>query len=175
MAPHLEYTICFCLSGDRVLMLRRRSEPWAGLWNGLGGKIEPGENPLESVRREVLEEAGLDVLSAAHLRLGGLVTWSSLGEPEFEEGGMYAFIAELGPDGVPWHGDREGPEGMMRWQPLRWVCDLSNAEVVGSVSRILPRMLATRIPAEYRCTYVGRRLIGVSVRRFGSPRALATA
>lgn len=60
MEGELPYTICFCRCGDEVLMLLRNRPPNAGLWNGLGGKISPGETPLDCVRREVLEEAGID-------------------------------------------------------------------------------------------------------------------
>ncbi len=50
----LPYTICFCLHDDQVLMLYRSNPPNAGLWNGLGGKIETGETPLSNIHREVL-------------------------------------------------------------------------------------------------------------------------
>jgi 8-oxo-dGTP diphosphatase len=51
--------------GDRVVLIRKASKPgqeWqAGLLNGLGGKIEPGEDAYAAIRREVREEAGVDV------------------------------------------------------------------------------------------------------------------
>ena len=34
---------------------------WAGRYNGLGGHVEPGEDIYTSARREVREEAGLEV------------------------------------------------------------------------------------------------------------------
>jgi len=57
----LPYTICFCLRDDLVLMLYRSNPPTAGLWDGLGGKIETGETPLSSIQREVIEEATIDL------------------------------------------------------------------------------------------------------------------
>jgi 8-oxo-dGTP diphosphatase len=33
----------------------------AGRLNGIGGKVEPGEAPLAAMRREFMEEAGLDI------------------------------------------------------------------------------------------------------------------
>ena len=63
-AAGLVYTICFCLRGDAVLMLYRDRPPFARHWNGLGGKIEPGETPLACVEREVLEESGLNLRDA---------------------------------------------------------------------------------------------------------------
>ena len=58
------YACGFLFSPDRtrVLLIRKRRPAWqAGKLNGLGGKLEPGESPLEAMRREFREEAGLDV------------------------------------------------------------------------------------------------------------------
>ena len=55
----LTHTLCFLTRADQVLMLHRRKPPNQGLWNGVGGKIEAGETPLEGCLREVLEETGL--------------------------------------------------------------------------------------------------------------------
>jgi hypothetical protein len=41
--PDLRYTLCFLTRGDQVLMLHRRRPPNQGLWNGVGGRLEPGE------------------------------------------------------------------------------------------------------------------------------------
>jgi ADP-ribose pyrophosphatase YjhB (NUDIX family) len=46
---------------DKVLLVRRATEPLKGEWSVPGGALELGERLLEGVRREVLEETGLDV------------------------------------------------------------------------------------------------------------------
>jgi 8-oxo-dGTP diphosphatase len=46
----------------RLLLIRRGREPSRGLWSVPGGRVEPGESGPDAVRREVLEETGLDVL-----------------------------------------------------------------------------------------------------------------
>jgi len=45
----------------RLLLIRRRNEPGAGLWSLPGGRIEPGETGDQAVAREVREETGLSV------------------------------------------------------------------------------------------------------------------
>jgi 8-oxo-dGTP diphosphatase len=45
----------------RVLLARRKSEPYAGRWDMPGGFLEEGEDPLQAIRRELAEETGLEV------------------------------------------------------------------------------------------------------------------
>ena len=49
----------------RILLGRRANEPDAGMWDALGGFLEEGEHPLDALRREVLEETGLEVVPGA--------------------------------------------------------------------------------------------------------------
>jgi len=81
-----------------VLLGRRRGAHGAGTWAFPGGKPDPGEHPRDAVRRELLEETGLNarsvtpvawtsdiiVDSAQHyVTLHHLV--GALGEPEVRE------------------------------------------------------------------------------------------
>ena len=57
-------TKAFVKHGDRVLILRESSKysdgANAGRWDVPGGRLEPGQRFLESLRREVREETGLE-------------------------------------------------------------------------------------------------------------------
>jgi 8-oxo-dGTP diphosphatase len=44
----------------RVLLARRARDPFRGAWDIVGGFVGEGEHPLDGLRREVLEETGLD-------------------------------------------------------------------------------------------------------------------
>ncbi len=55
-------TLCYVKSGGKTLMLlrnKKKNDIHDGKYNGLGGKMESGETPLECVKREVFEESGL--------------------------------------------------------------------------------------------------------------------
>lgn len=44
-----------------VLLIEKLHPKWqAGKFNGIGGKIEPGENSFQAMRREFKEETGID-------------------------------------------------------------------------------------------------------------------
>ncbi len=45
----------------RMLLARRAHDPDAGLWDTLGGFLDEGEHPLDGLRRELVEETGLEV------------------------------------------------------------------------------------------------------------------
>ena len=51
----------------RLLVVRRGNPPAAGRWSVPGGRVEADETDGAAVRREVLEETGLDVVVGAHL------------------------------------------------------------------------------------------------------------
>ncbi len=68
-------TLCYIRQSGRTLMIHRvkkENDIHEGKWNGLGGKLEPGESPEECVIREVLEESGL---RATRLHLKGILTF----------------------------------------------------------------------------------------------------
>ncbi|KGJ03914.1 ADP-ribose pyrophosphatase YjhB, NUDIX family [Paracoccus halophilus] len=63
--PHLPRLAALAVtldgSGDglRVLLVRRRNPPDAGLWGFPGGHVEPGETGLAAAARELAEETGI--------------------------------------------------------------------------------------------------------------------
>ena len=57
-----EATLLTIIKDGRILLQRKASGRFGeGKWNGVGGKIRPGETPENCARRETLEETGLQV------------------------------------------------------------------------------------------------------------------
>ena len=57
------YVLGLVFNGDhsKVLLIEKLRPAWMkGRWNGIGGKIEDGEDPNDAMRRECNEETGVD-------------------------------------------------------------------------------------------------------------------
>jgi ADP-ribose pyrophosphatase YjhB (NUDIX family) len=65
----------------KVLLVRRKHAPFAGMWSLPGGKAEGDETPRETARRELREETGLEA------EIAGVVERVTVGA---EAGGMDA-------------------------------------------------------------------------------------
>jgi 8-oxo-dGTP pyrophosphatase MutT (NUDIX family)/L-amino acid N-acyltransferase YncA len=102
---------------DAVLLVKKARGPYLGQWDLPGGRIEPGESPLQALRREVQEETGL-LLDTVDL--AGVYSYRldhSLASGQTEElhhlgiifsTGVVAAEASAGPDGqdsleAKWH------------------------------------------------------------------------
>ncbi len=69
--PTQRVTLLFVISESRILLIRKHRGIGAGLINGPGGKIDPGETAKEAAVRETTEEVGIvptDVVEAGELR-----------------------------------------------------------------------------------------------------------
>ena len=136
------YTLCFLTHDQHVLMLLRLNPPNQGLWNGVGGHIEPGESPYDSCLREVAEETGIKLHSA---RFDGLLTWQGF---EIPAGGLFLFSAQS-----PTREHILCSEGLLDWKPIDWTCRAP--EVVGNLHIVLPFVFNQSTPQRYHFTYAG--------------------
>ena len=101
-------TLCYLRGGGKTLMVHRNkkaNDMHQGKWNGLGGKLEPGETPEECARREILEECGLH---AIQLKLKGFLTFPAFAHDE----DWYAFVFVVD----EFEGELiDSPEGQLEW------------------------------------------------------------
>lgn len=101
-------TLCYVQRGGQTLMVHRvkkQNDMHQGKWNGLGGKLDPGESPEECAIREVYEESGL---ICRRPRLRGVITF-----PAFDEiDDWYTFLFTLD----NFEGELiDSPEGDLAW------------------------------------------------------------
>lgn len=101
-------TLCYVRRGGKTLMVHRIKKPndiHKGKWNGLGGKMDPGETPEECAIREIFEESGLRVRNP---QLKGLLTFPAFANEE----DWYAFVFVV----TDFEGQLiDSPEGVLAW------------------------------------------------------------
>jgi len=87
--------------------VKKANDVHQGKWNGLGGKLDPGESPEECVVREVWEESGLKIRNP---ELKGFLTFPGFANDE----DWYAFVFVA----REFEGELiESPEGSLEWVP----------------------------------------------------------
>ena len=133
MIMEIIYTLCFLKRNEHILMLKRNKAPNKGLWNGVGGHIDNGEDPLSCVVREVYEETGFEINNP---HFCGVLTWEGF---EIPSGGLYLYTAQA-PHGVP----KKCSEGILEWKSTQWV--FSSLEVVSNIHVFGPKILQPTPP-----------------------------
>jgi len=61
-------TACFVRTGAGLLFIVRKKDPGKGKLDLPGGFVDPGEGALDGLRREFIEELGIDPLESAAFR-----------------------------------------------------------------------------------------------------------
>ena len=95
-------TLLYIIQGDRVLLIEKKKGLGKGLYNGVGGKVEEGETPLEAAIRECKEEIGVIPRDPEWM---GILEFYNDGELY---GYVHIFISR-GFDGVPRESDEAKP------------------------------------------------------------------
>lgn len=123
-------TLIFITRGEKILLLKGADNKrlWAGLYNGVGGHIESGEDILSSAKRELLEETGL---FSPTLSLCGVLTVDTGNNP-----GVCVFIFKgESVDGEP----ILSVEGELEWLTIS---ALSEVPMVSDLPVLLSRILS---------------------------------
>ena len=114
-------TLGYVLSPDgrEVLLIHRNArddDQHLGKYNGLGGKIEPDEDVVAGMRREIMEEAGIGCES---MRLRGTISWPGFGR-NGEDWLGFVFLVDRY-SGTPL---ASNPEGTLDWVPVDRILEL---------------------------------------------------
>ena len=109
----------FSPDGLRVLLIHRNARPddqHLGKYNGLGGKLEPMEDVVAGMRREIREEAGIE---CEQLELRGTVNWPGFGKHGEDWFGFIFRVTAFSGTSL----DRN-PEGTLEWVDVDRVLEL---------------------------------------------------
>ena len=110
VAMTVEATLCAIIRDGRILLQRKAAGRFGeGKWNGAGGKLEQGEDPVDGVTREVQEETGLRIRGP---RRHGLLD-HFFGDRSTPAWSVHIFSATV------FEGELvSGEEGELRWFPV---------------------------------------------------------
>jgi len=89
----VEATVCWIVRDGKALLKLANSGISAGKWNAVGGKVEPGETPLECAKREAFEETGLAISDAAYRGKLTFLFVDESGKSKADEWVMHVFAA----------------------------------------------------------------------------------
>ena len=71
-------TLCIVQQGDKILLGMKKRGFGAGRWNGFGGKLNVDETVEQAARREMKEEAGIELTD---LEKVGVIDFEFQGKP----------------------------------------------------------------------------------------------
>lgn len=108
-------TLGYILSSDKrsTLLIHRnarKDDQHLGKYNGLGGKMEPGEDVVACMKREIFEESGL---TCTEMSLRGTINWTGFG-PHGEDWLGFIFLIT----GFKGTHKKSNEEGELAWHPI---------------------------------------------------------
>lgn len=114
-------TLAYVMSpdGQETLLIHRNSrddDHHLGKYNGLGGKLEPDEDIIAGLKREIREEAGIECVK---IELRGTISWPGFGKQGEDWFGFIFKVTKF--SGTPF---TENPEGTLSWVPVEDILDL---------------------------------------------------
>lgn len=155
-----KYVLAFIKRKDEILLINRNYQPWQGCWNGIGGKIEKNETPLEAIIRETYEETGL-MVSKEQVFDKGLVTWNSF---DAMGNGLHVFLIHIDDD-TPFDTPKKMREGILDFKPISWASDKENYGVSYNIPYFIEDVIYDEHRYEHYCVFNERYLKKVIKRK----------
>ncbi len=107
---------------DKLLLVKRNKKPYKDCWNGIGGKIEENETPLEAAKRECIEETNI-ALENPKLLVTYIYPESNIMNSNTNLNVIYDFVQEVAV--------KDNYEGHYEWKDINFVMDTYNQEIAG--------------------------------------------
>jgi 8-oxo-dGTP diphosphatase len=122
-------TLIFITRGENVLLLKgsEKKRLWPGLYNGIGGHVENGEDIYSAAQRELREEAGL---ISTDLELRGVLTVETRVNPGIC---VFIFVGSCLEENF-----EQSHEGSLYWINIS---DISSLPLVEDLPTLLPEIL----------------------------------
>jgi 8-oxo-dGTP pyrophosphatase MutT (NUDIX family) len=139
----IQYCLGFARSDDDCVLLIEKNKPnWqAGLLNGVGGKVEPGEKFVTAMAREFAEETGVTTREK-DWRLAGCLTAD---EYEMRIYRLNVRVPRMWPQSMT--AERVG------WYSMK---EISNQRLVPNLNWMVPLIFDPTIPEPFDFRTVGR-------------------
>lgn len=117
------FTVCVLFNKEltkTLLIEKADGKLFAGMFNGLGGKIEAGETAKEACIREIFEE------SNELIKLTNPKAIATIHFPHEKPVNLHAFYDVVDEVQIP-----TNREGNAHWMPVEFLLDFNNDKVVG--------------------------------------------
>ena len=123
-------TLIFLRNEDKILLIKGSPDKkiWPGLYNGIGGHIERGENLISAAERELLEETGI---AGVDLSLRGIIFIDVN-----QNNGITLYIFE---GFVESKTIKNSPEGEIEWINTE---EIHNYPLVEDLYELIPRIIS---------------------------------
>ena len=119
-----EYVVVMLFTKDckEVLLVKRKKKPYEGMYNGIGGKLEKGETPIECAIRESSEETKIH-LNNPKLLVTYVYPENSSINPGTVLNVIYDFVDKVDVE--------ENYEGTYEWKEISFVMDPFDKNIAG--------------------------------------------
>ncbi len=119
-----KYVVIMLFNEDysRVLLVKRRKNPYKDCWNGIGGKIEVGETPVVAAVRECLEETKI-FISKPKLLVTYLYPENNTANSNTELNILYDSTEEVVVE--------DNEEGHYEWKDVEFIMDPYDQSIAG--------------------------------------------
>lgn len=141
-------TLIFIKNDDELLLIKGAKDKkiWPGLYNGIGGHVERGEDALSAAHRELFEETGLE---NTQLDLRAIIF---IDVEEYQGISLFVFFGNSEQTGLV-----SSEEGIIEWIKID---QIQNYPMVEDLYQLIPLVLSTEKRIQFgRYYYHDRKLV----------------